>query len=96
MIRAVAIFFVASVGLIGGLGWVLTQIWSQPVDRHAIFVSGGIALVVQLFTFALVRLAAPSSVMAGWGSGSCSASWCSWSMRSSRRAPWRSRSHRRC
>jgi len=69
VIRPLAIFFVASVGLIGVIGWVLGLVWTDPAAQHAVVVSGGIALVVQLFTFALVRLAAPSGVMAGWGIG---------------------------
>ena len=69
MIKALAIFFVASVGLIGVVGWVLGLVWSDAAAHHAILVSGGIAVVVQLFTFALVRIAAPSNLMAGWGIG---------------------------
>ena len=69
MIRALGIFLVASLVMIGVLGWGLGLIWSDPAAHHAIVVSGGIAVVVQLFTFALVRLAAQSNVMAGWGVG---------------------------
>ena len=69
MIRALAIFLAASLALIGALGWVLGLVWPDPASHHAMVVSGGIALVVQLFTFALVRVAAQSNVMAGWGIG---------------------------
>lgn len=69
MIRAVAIFLSASIGIIGVIGWVLGLVWTDAAAHHAIVVSGGIALAVQLVTFTMMRLAAPSNVMAGWGAG---------------------------
>jgi hypothetical protein len=69
MIRSVARFFAVAVALILVVGWVLSLVWSAPVERDAVLASGVVALVTQLFAFAAVRLAPRENVMAGWGIG---------------------------
>ncbi|HVE77413.1 MAG TPA: hypothetical protein VNA89_01010 [Gemmatimonadaceae bacterium] len=47
----------------------LTLGYESDADRRALAVSAGVAYVVQLFTFAVVRLLARTNVIAGWGLG---------------------------
>lgn len=68
--RAFAIFAVvtAVVVVVGGL--VMGLVYPGPAARHAIVVSAGVALVVQLIAFAIARAASlRSSAIAGWGLG---------------------------
>jgi hypothetical protein len=67
--KKTAIFAVVSLGVITALAWILTFAFSTAADRHAIVVSGLIAYVVQLCSFAIARTMAATNVMAGWGLG---------------------------
>jgi hypothetical protein len=62
-------FAAATVGLVAVLGWVMGLAFRTPADHHAIWVSAGIAIVVQLFAFTIVRLTSRDNVMAAWGVG---------------------------
>ena len=67
--KAIALFALATAFLIGVLGWVLGLVFTAPEDARALWVSAGLALVVQLFGFVLARMSAKSNVIAGWGVG---------------------------
>lgn len=67
--RAVAMFAVVGALVIGIAGWVLSLVFRGPAALHAILVSAGVAFVVQMLAFAIVRLSAKTNVIAGWGVG---------------------------
>ncbi len=69
MIRPIVLFSAASLALIAMAGALLGLAWPDPASRHAVFVSAVVALVVQLFAFAVVKLAAGTNMLAGWGMG---------------------------
>lgn len=50
-------------------GAVLALLFRAPGAGRAIAVSAALAWGVQLFTFAVVRLAGPKKIMAAWGLG---------------------------
>ncbi|MEP6622366.1 MAG: hypothetical protein ABJE47_23790 [bacterium] len=69
MARGFALYALASVVLIGLAGGVLTAVYG-PVERPAVWLSAGVALVTQLVSFAIARmLADKGNGMAGWGLG---------------------------
>jgi hypothetical protein len=68
-VRGVAIFLAACVLVVLLLGLGLAQLFPGDANRHAIIVSGWIALGVQLLTFVAVRLSAPGRTMMMWGVG---------------------------
>lgn len=55
--------------LIALLGWVLLLMFQTDAERQAVLVSGGLAAVVQLATFGLVRLGRRRNALALWGMG---------------------------
>jgi hypothetical protein len=65
-VKAALLFGVAVAVLVCGLGFLLAIPFNAPADRTAIEASAGVAFVVQLFAFAIARLAAKSSYLAGW------------------------------
>ena len=67
--RATALFAAVSVAITALAGWLLALVYRTPAERRAIWVSAGVAVVVQLFAFAIARLVARTNVMAGWGLG---------------------------
>ena len=67
--KAVALFAVASLAIIAVAGWVLTVVYQSPDAQRAIWTSAGVAFVVQLLAFAIVKLSAKTNVVAGWGIG---------------------------
>ena len=69
MIRSTSIFAGVSLALVMVMGWLLTLVWPEVAERHAVFVSAIVALVVQLFAFAIAKLSAASNMLAGWGVG---------------------------
>ena len=69
MMRATALFAAASLGLVAVFGGLMTLVWPEPMARRAILVSAVLALVVQLFAFAVARLSVRTNVIAGWGLG---------------------------
>lgn len=64
-----ALFFLASAALFAA-GAALA-VWLVPGAgvREAVWTSAAIALVVQLFTFAIARLTQGSNILLGWGLG---------------------------
>lgn len=62
-------FLVVGAALIGVSGWVLTLLYGGAEARHAIVISGMVAVVVQCLAFAILHLAAGKNVIAGWGVG---------------------------
>lgn len=70
--RAVLLYALLSVVIVVAAGALLAAVvFSGAAARHAIVVSACVALVVQLFAFAVLRLVArdPRNAMAGWGLG---------------------------
>jgi hypothetical protein len=65
-----ALYGLLSVLLIGMAGGVFTALSASTLDRRAVWVSAGIALLVQLIAFAIARLlAAGGNGIAGWALG---------------------------
>jgi hypothetical protein len=68
--RGLALYALCSVLVIGLAGAVLTAVYGSAPDRQAVWVSAGIALLVQVIAFAIARLlAAGGNGIAGWGLG---------------------------
>ena len=68
--KAMALYAAASLAITAALAWVLSLVWTSRAEREAIVLSAAVAWVVQLFAFAIARLAVRSNnVMAGWGIG---------------------------
>jgi hypothetical protein len=68
-VKATAIFALLTVVLIAAVGWILSVFYTSPADHRAILVSAGLAIVVQLVAFTIVRLVPREHVVAGWGVG---------------------------
>ncbi|MCU0624950.1 MAG: hypothetical protein MUF21_00445 [Gemmatimonadaceae bacterium] len=69
MIRAVALYMLISLLVVGAAGWVLLLVYPGPAGQQAVLASAAIALVVQLVAFLLLRLSVGRNVFAGWGVG---------------------------
>ena len=67
--RPAARFGAASLGIIAALAIAMAVFWIDSRSRSAIWASGGVAFVTQLFAFAVARLSAPANMLAGWGLG---------------------------
>ena len=67
--KTTAIFGLVSLLVIALVAWILSFAFPSPADRHALVVSAGIAIVVQLVSFTVVRAWAATNVVAGWGLG---------------------------
>lgn len=61
----------AAVGalVITAAGGVLALLYGGAAERHAIVISAVVAFVVQLVSFAILRLTAEKNLIAGWGIG---------------------------
>ena len=67
---ALAAFTATSLAVVTGAGALLASVYRSDAERHAIWVSAAVAIVVQLFAFAIARLTLRSNnVIAGWGLG---------------------------
>ena len=64
--RAMLWFGVALVGIVVVCASVLGLVFSSPDQRRAIEVSAAVAVVVQLFAFAVARWTSKSNFLAGW------------------------------
>jgi hypothetical protein len=65
--KALALF-AAATALGGRVGsWIFTLVWPTAEASRAVLVSAGVAAVVQLFGFGIVRLARRSNPIAAWG-----------------------------
>ena len=63
-------FGVLLVALIAVTGWLISKGFKTDADKHAIFVSGVIAIVVQLAAFGLVQLTGKrNATLIGWMMG---------------------------
>lgn len=69
LVRAVALFAVTQVVLLGLAGAALAWWFVGPGDRAAIQAAAWLALGVQTLAFAIVRLVAQEQVIAAWGVG---------------------------
>lgn len=68
--RALALYALACVVVIGLAGTVLAVAFAAEGDRRAVLVSAAVGLVVQVIAFAIARLlAAEGNGIAGWGLG---------------------------
>jgi hypothetical protein len=68
--RGMALYALCSLLVIGLAAGVFTAVYGSAPDRQAVWVSAGIALLVQLVAFAIARLmAAGGNGVAGWGLG---------------------------
>lgn len=65
--KAIGIFAAVSAAIILAVGGVCLLVWPGGDAQRAIVTSAGLAFAVQLFGFALMRLAARSNPIAGWG-----------------------------
>jgi hypothetical protein len=57
------------VGAVAGLGGILTFAFRGPGDRPAVWVSAGVAVILQLVAFAVARTAGHAGLMARMGAG---------------------------
>ena len=67
--RAVALFAGVTLLVVLVGGWLFGLLYAAPEAQRAVWTSAAVAFVVQLFGFAIVRLAARSNPIAGWGLG---------------------------
>jgi hypothetical protein len=68
--RGLALYGLASVVAIGLAAGVFVAMYSSPLERRAVLVSGVLALLVQLIAFAIARsMAGRGNAIAGWGVG---------------------------
>jgi hypothetical protein len=68
-VRGLALFAALALAAIVVTGGLLALVFRAPGSARAILVSAALAWGVQLFTYAVVRLAGRSRVMAAWGLG---------------------------
>jgi hypothetical protein len=70
VLRAVVLFTAAQTVLVAIVAALLSQFVFTGVGAlHAIVVSAGVAVAVQVVTFTIAKLVAREQVMAGWGLG---------------------------
>lgn len=62
-------FAVVGAMIITAAGGVLALVYVDAPERQAIMISAVVAFVVQLVSFAILRLTAEKNVIAGWGLG---------------------------
>ena len=67
--KAIGIFAVVSLAIIGIVGGVMSVVYEAAADRRAIVISGVIAFVVQMFAFSIARMVSRDNIIAGWGLG---------------------------
>jgi hypothetical protein len=67
--KALVLFAAAVVVIVLVTGALLAIPFASPNDRKAIAVSAAVAVVVQLFGFAVARLASAKDFMIGWSIG---------------------------
>jgi hypothetical protein len=67
--KAIALFAAITLVVVVLGGWLFGLIYTGPEASRAVWTSAAVAFVVQLFGFAVVRLAARSNPIAGWGLG---------------------------
>ena len=68
--RALALYALACVVIIGLCGGVFTVVFTTAAERQAVWVSAAVAFAVQMVAFAIARLLAEKgNGFAGWGLG---------------------------
>ena len=68
--RATALYALATLAVVALGGWLLGLHYSSPAERHAVWTSAAIALVLQVVAFAIARAAMKNkNVIAGWAAG---------------------------
>ncbi|MGH7719321.1 MAG: hypothetical protein ACREON_10815 [Gemmatimonadaceae bacterium] len=67
--RATALFALAAGALVAGAGWILTLVFTSPVEGRSVWIGAAVAFVVQLGAFALLRFVPARHFMAAWGTG---------------------------
>lgn len=67
--RAFGLFAAATAAIVLAGGWALSLVWPSDDAVRAIRISAIVAVVVQLFTFAIVRLGRGRNAIAAWGLG---------------------------
>jgi hypothetical protein len=60
-------FAAAAAVTIAALAGILALFFRTPAERHAVVVSGVVALVVQVVAFAAIRAAGQRRLLAAWG-----------------------------
>lgn len=67
--KPVGLFAGLALVLIGAAAWVLTLVYGSPEATRAVWISAAVAFSVQVIAFSIVKLAARTNVVAGWGIG---------------------------
>ncbi len=67
--KSFGMFAIVGAAIIAVAGGVLATLYHGADERHAIVISALVAFVVQLLTFAIMRLSAEKNLVAGWGLG---------------------------
>ena len=67
--RRFAKFAVVTAAVVLVLAWGLTLVMTDPAASRAVWVSAGVAVLVQFAAFGLTRATQPANVVAGWGAG---------------------------
>lgn len=67
--RAMAVYAAISLAIILVGAWLFGLVFTSAAEREAVWLSAGIAFVVQLATFALARRTAGTNPFAGYGLG---------------------------
>ena len=63
-------FGLALIALVAVTGWLLSLGFTSPAERHALLVSGSLAVVIQMGTFWLAETTRRrNALLAGWGIG---------------------------
>jgi hypothetical protein len=68
-VKESALFALVAAVIIAILAWVFGLVFVTPGERRAIWISAGVALVVQLVAYGIVRAWRKKNVIAGWGLG---------------------------
>jgi hypothetical protein len=68
-VRPVALFAAATLVLIALAGWAFMFVYESPDAARAVWTSAAVAFVVQVLTFAVIKLSAKTNVIAGYGIG---------------------------
>ena len=67
--KALVLYAAITVALVALLGWLFGLHYAAPAERRALWISGAIAVVLQVAAFAVARAMAKRNVVAGWGIG---------------------------
>jgi len=68
-VKSYVMFAAVGALVIAAAGGVLAFVYGDADERRAIVISGVVAFVVQLVSFAILQLTAEKNLIAGWGLG---------------------------